>query len=190
MHNEDAAYARSRESGRLGGILTFGALVLVLGLGVAFTIAGPARIFMVALTLAILAFFAIIFARTPNPAALTPLVVPIPPGSWPASVPASAFPELLQHHPRLRSASELPGTVTFAESGVTWTPGAQTRRSFGVDSLIWDSTWTPLARRLRGFGSLVQLTMAGPDAQQSVTLWMRRAADFQIPRPHYALERE
>ena len=161
-------------------MVTFGALALVSGLSVSFKIAGPGRIFTVALTLLMLVFFAVVLARTPRPASLVPLVAPIQPGSWPASVPVRAFPELLQHHPRLRSTSELTGTVTFAGSGVSWTPSVQTQRSFGVRTVTWDSSWNAEARRLRGFGGLVQLTLTSPGAQESVTLWMRRAARFQI----------
>lgn len=180
---QDAAYARSRESGRLAGIVTFGALVLVLGLGVSFTVAGPARIFAVALILLILMFFAIVFARTPDPATLTPLAARVQEGAWPASVPAFVFPDLLRHDPRMRATSELTGTVTFSQSGVTWMPSHQTQRSFGAQPTTWNAGWIAEAKRLRGFGGLVQLTLTQRETQQCVTLWMRRATTFQIASP-------
>jgi hypothetical protein len=174
-------YARSRESGRVRGLIVFGAFVFVMGLAVAFAISGPAGVAVAIVTVAIVVFFAIVFARVPQPTTLTSLSPRVRSGSWPATAAASVFPEMLERHPNLRGSSEVTGVLTFSPSGVTWEPTSQSARSFGLQTVHWDAAWTAEARRLRGFGGLVQLTLANPQAPHPVTLWMRQASTFQIP---------
>ncbi|HEY4268494.1 MAG TPA: hypothetical protein VGM94_09920 [Galbitalea sp.] len=174
-------YARVRELGRARGIVVFGVFVLVMGLAVAFAVRGAGGFAIATITVGIAAFFAMALVRVPRPAVLTPLFSRARAGAWPATAAAAIFPQVLERYPRLSSTSEMTGVLTFSQLGVRWEPSTQSARSFGLQPVFWDAQWTAQARRLRGFGGLVQLTLTSPQATQSVTLWMRRASTFEIP---------
>jgi YD repeat-containing protein len=76
-----------------------------------------------------------------------------------AVVAVDVFFAIVQRNPKLRATTELIGTVTVGPSGVRWNPSAQTARSFGESPAVWDTAWIASARRLRGLGDLVQLTL-------------------------------
>lgn len=175
----ESNYSRSRESRRRQNAIASAAITVAAGVLLSLTLTGPARFAIVVLLVAAIGFFAIVWARAPKPATLTPVNRGARPGSWPASAPAMLFPTLSTRGPNASSNTELLGSLTFTTDGIVWQPSAQTARSFGVGSLTWGPEWTASARRLRGAPGMVELSLASAD--ETATLWMRRAGSLQIP---------
>lgn len=173
--------AQAREAARTQGLVVFGSLVLVMGAALAYSVSGIGRILIIAAAVAIDGFFAAVLIRVPRPNSLTPLARRAKAESWPATAAASLFPGLLDRNPHLERRAEMVGTVTLSPSGVQWVPSPQCARAFGATPFSWDLQWVGYARRLRGLGGLAQLTLENPANNQTVTIWMRRAASLHIP---------
>lgn len=173
--------ARAREAGRVRGLIIFGVFMLVIGAAVAFAVGGVGGIFIAVVAVVIDGFFATVLVRAPQPSSLTLLSPRSETETWAATAAASLFPGLLERNPSLQGRAELFGTVTLSASSVEWIPSPQSARSFGATAYSWDSRWLRYARRLRGLGGLVQLTLENPSDAQTVTLWVRRATSFRIP---------
>jgi hypothetical protein len=75
---------------------------------------------------------------------------------------------------------DVTGTMTLTPGEFRWDPSPRTSQTFGLRPVYWDASWTPSARRLRGFGGQVQLTLTNAEGL-SATLWLRHAKAFPIP---------
>jgi hypothetical protein len=172
-------YPRQRESRRLQGIYLMGPFVLFLGIACSLALSGPGRVAILVSTVAIVLVFVVSMARPVHPSALTQVTRRGQPGNWPASFRAHSIPGVLQRLPRIGPFAEFSGRLAFTESAVVWEPTMQTQRSFGVGTQSWDGSWSLQARRLRGLGNQVQVTLTKP-GEKSVTLWMRHGRGFEI----------
>jgi hypothetical protein len=173
-------YAQQRESRRFQNVFFMGGLVLLLGIGCSLALHGPARVVAVVVLVAALAINVLSMARRVEPSELTPLTRRIQPGVWPASVRGLSLPEVAHGKTKMTDFAELGGRVLFTPDGVVWEPSKQTARNLGATTHTWDDQWQIQARRLRGLGSQAQITLTSPNSPEPITLWMRRAGQFEI----------
>lgn len=173
-------YADRRESRRLRSAWLSLGFVVAIGVAVAIRLNGPLPWLTLVVLATILVVFGLALARSGEPKHLTRVENRIQAGTWRASLRASLFPGVIERYPRMNEFAELSGTVSFTESGVSWRPTDRTRRLLGVNEHTWDPSWQMEARRLPGFGHLVQVNLQSRTSPEQVTIWMRGARDFAV----------
>jgi hypothetical protein len=155
--------------------------VLVVGVSDAIAIDGVAKIPILVAAVAMDVLIVVLLVRVPQPSSLTALSARTGEQTWPTTAAVGVLPGVLERNPGLRDTAQLIGTVSLSPSGIRWDPSPRSERFAGPSTVTWDPSWVPYARRLRGLGGLVQLTLASPTGAPPVTLWLRRASAFQIP---------
>jgi hypothetical protein len=173
-------YARQRESRRFQNVFFMGGFVVFIGIGCSLALHGPARVVAVLILVAALATNVLSMARRVEPSELTPLTRRIQPGVWPATVRGLSLPEVAHGKTKITDFAEVGGRVLFTTGGVVWEPSKQIARNLGATTHTWDNEWQIQARRLRGLGNQAQIKLKSPTAQEPITLWMRRAGQFEI----------
>ena len=166
-------YPRQRESRRRQSLYTRGPFVFVSGISCALRFAGPTRVVILVLTVAIVLFFVVAMVRPVRPSTLTEVTRRVQPGTWWTMIRARDLPGVAERFPRIGQFAEISGRLAFTESGVVWEPSQRSARYFAVGTQRWDPSWDVKARRLRGIGNPVQVTLTKPGTDDTATLWMR-----------------
>jgi hypothetical protein len=149
-----------------------GPVVLLLGISVSLHESGLGRVAILVLTAAGVLFFVIAMARPVHPSTLTEVARRVQPGTRWTTIRARDLPGVTERFPRMGQFTELSGRIAFTESGVTWEPSKRSERFLPVGTQTWDASWRIQARRLRGIGNQVQVTLTKSGTDDTVTLWM------------------
>lgn len=174
-------YARSRESRRAQGVWLMGGFTVLLvvsailhGGGLWLTV----FLFALGFACAILVITMIVPVHPDHLVSLREKPV----GSWPASMRARSFQEVLDLHPNIADGT-LTGSISFEDQDViVWRAARQYWRGYGQLERRWVLPYDLKARRLKGMGHQVHVAIrTGPDPEQDVDdMWLRRAQDFPI----------